>query len=206
MTAASERDGPAHNKHVRPALPGSYERLFHDAQMPRFLLPLRTDPELASALSTPRLDAQSGWCSTYRRLNAEVTTSTLDCPSSLILSCTSKRRGPSSRWSGPRSSRPRRCSTTTWRSIPRPQSLPAYTQTRERLFFASNAIYPLAIMPAWLHVIAGNPLSYEVDALRALMLAGGSNSFGLLTDFGVLTSTATLLVLIASRVYPHVVT
>jgi ABC-2 type transport system permease protein len=58
-----------------------------------------------------------------------------------------------------------------------------------------------------LHVIARiNPLSYEVDALRALMLAGGSSLFGLLKDFGVLTSTATLLVLIASRVYPHVVT
>ena len=41
------------------------------------------------------------------------------------------------------------------------------------LFFASNAIYPLAIMPPWLHVVARiNPLSYEVDALRALMIPG----------------------------------
>ena len=50
----------AHRKHVRPALAGSYERLFHDAQIPRFLLPLRTDPELASALAGPRLERAIG--------------------------------------------------------------------------------------------------------------------------------------------------
>jgi erythromycin esterase-like protein/predicted phosphoribosyltransferase len=60
VTAASEWDGPAHRKHVRPALAGSYERLFHDVQIPRFLLPLRTDLELASALSAPRLERAIG--------------------------------------------------------------------------------------------------------------------------------------------------
>ena len=60
VTAASEWDGPAHRKLVRPALAGSYERLFHDAQMPRFLLPLRRDPELASALAAPRLERAIG--------------------------------------------------------------------------------------------------------------------------------------------------
>ena len=60
VTAASEWDGPAHRKHVRPALPGSYERLFHDVQVPRFLLPLRTDLELASALAGPRLERAIG--------------------------------------------------------------------------------------------------------------------------------------------------
>jgi erythromycin esterase-like protein len=60
VTAASEWDGPAHRKHVRPALAGSYERLFHDAAMPRFLLPLRTDLELASALAAPRLERAIG--------------------------------------------------------------------------------------------------------------------------------------------------
>jgi len=41
------------------------------------------------------------------------------------------------------------------------------------LFFASNAIYPIEIMPGWLKVIARvNPLSYEVDALRCLMIEG----------------------------------
>ena len=39
------------------------------------------------------------------------------------------------------------------------------------LFFASNALYPIALMPAWLRAISHvNPLSYEVDALRGLLL------------------------------------
>ncbi len=72
------------------------------------------------------------------------------------------------------------------------------------LFFASNAIYPVSLMPAWLKVLArGNPLSYEVDALRALMPAGGSSAFGLGPDFAVLLGAMTLLVLIASRLYPR---
>ncbi len=42
------------------------------------------------------------------------------------------------------------------------------------LFFASNAIYPIVLMPVWLQAIARcNPLSYEVDALRDLMLVNG---------------------------------
>jgi erythromycin esterase-like protein len=54
VTAASEWGGAAQRKHVRPALAGSYERLFHDVQIPRLMLRLRTDLELASALM-PRL-------------------------------------------------------------------------------------------------------------------------------------------------------
>jgi ABC-2 type transport system permease protein len=39
------------------------------------------------------------------------------------------------------------------------------------LFFASNALYPTALMPAWVRAIARvNPLSYEVNALRQLLL------------------------------------
>ena len=39
------------------------------------------------------------------------------------------------------------------------------------LFFASNALYPVDVMPAWLHVLSTvNPLSYEVNALRALLI------------------------------------
>jgi ABC-2 type transport system permease protein len=75
------------------------------------------------------------------------------------------------------------------------------------LFFASNAIYPLAMMPSWLVVIARiNSLSYEVDALRALMIAGGDSVFGVGTDFVVLISSTVILVAIATRVYPRVVT
>ena len=60
VTAASEWDGPAHRKLVRPALAGSYERLFHEVHIPRFLLPLRTDLDLASALAVPRLERAIG--------------------------------------------------------------------------------------------------------------------------------------------------
>src|SRR5256886_1468900 len=41
VTAASDWDGPAERKRVRPALEDSYEASFHDADIPNFLLPLR---------------------------------------------------------------------------------------------------------------------------------------------------------------------
>jgi ABC-2 type transport system permease protein len=74
------------------------------------------------------------------------------------------------------------------------------------LFFASNAIYPISIMPDWLRVISHvNPLSYEVDALRALMIKNGASSFGLGVDFCVLAATTFILVIIGARLYPRVV-
>jgi erythromycin esterase-like protein/predicted phosphoribosyltransferase len=60
VTAATEWDGPAHRRHVRPALAGSYERAFHDVGIARFLLPLRTDLELAAATMAPRLERAIG--------------------------------------------------------------------------------------------------------------------------------------------------
>ncbi len=73
------------------------------------------------------------------------------------------------------------------------------------LFFASNAIYPIVLMPVWLQAIARcNPLSYEVDALRDLMLVNGISAFGLGTDFVVLFVVATVLVIIGARLYPRV--
>jgi ABC-2 type transport system permease protein len=75
------------------------------------------------------------------------------------------------------------------------------------LFIASNAIYPIAMMPAWLQWVAhGNPLPYEVDALRALMLANGTSTFGLGWDFGILLSATAVLVVLGARLYPRVVT
>jgi hypothetical protein len=59
--------------------------------------------------------------------------------------------------------------------------LASLVRTRERfmgigqlvvmpLFFASSALYPIAIMPRWLQVIAHiNPLSYEVHGMRELL-------------------------------------
>jgi ABC-2 type transport system permease protein len=74
------------------------------------------------------------------------------------------------------------------------------------LFFASNAIYPIDMMPGWLQVIArGNPLTYLVDALRALMIEGGRSAFGLGTDVGIQVIAIGALVAIAARLYPSVV-
>ena len=71
------------------------------------------------------------------------------------------------------------------------------------LFFASNAIYPIDMMPAWLrHVATVNTLSYEVDALRTLMINGGISSFGLGTDFAVQGLALIVLVAIATKLYP----
>ena len=39
------------------------------------------------------------------------------------------------------------------------------------LFFASSALYPIAVMPGWLKALSlVNPLTYEVDALRGLLI------------------------------------
>lgn len=74
------------------------------------------------------------------------------------------------------------------------------------LFFASNAIYPIAIMPAWLQVVSRvNPLTYEVDALRSLMVTGGTSTYGVGFDLGILFGATTVLVTIAGRLYPNVV-
>lgn len=70
------------------------------------------------------------------------------------------------------------------------------------IFFASNAIYPLSLMPAWLRAVSHlNPLTYEVDALRALMLANGTSDYGLPLDFGVLLAGTAALTSIAARMY-----
>lgn len=73
------------------------------------------------------------------------------------------------------------------------------------LFFASNAIYPIAIMPGWLKVIARyNPLTYEVDALRALMINGGTSLYGLTFDFAFLILSMIILTAIATVLYPSI--
>jgi len=73
------------------------------------------------------------------------------------------------------------------------------------LFFASNAIYQIAIMPAWLQLIShANPLTYEVDALRTLMLAGGASTYGIGVDLAVLPAGVVMLVVLGGRLYPNV--
>lgn len=74
------------------------------------------------------------------------------------------------------------------------------------LFFASNAIYPINLMPGWLKAVAHvNPLTYEVDALRGLMLAGSQFQVGLGLDLAVLLLAVAVLIAIGTRLYPTVV-
>ena len=60
VTAASDWDGPAERKNVRPAHPESYEALFHDVDVPNFFLNLRSDGDLASHLRSERLERAIG--------------------------------------------------------------------------------------------------------------------------------------------------
>jgi len=66
------------------------------------------------------------------------------------------------------------------------------------LFFASNAIYPTSIMPDWLRAITiVNPLSYAVDAMRALLVTGDFSTIpqdiiALLVATAVLATMASL--------------
>jgi erythromycin esterase-like protein len=60
VTAASEWDEPPQRKTVQPSLAGSFERLFHDTGVPRFLLRLRDDAEVSEMLAEPRLERAIG--------------------------------------------------------------------------------------------------------------------------------------------------
>ncbi|MCU1241388.1 MAG: erythromycin esterase-like enzyme [Candidatus Acidoferrum typicum] len=60
VTAASNWDAPAERKRVRPALPGSYEDLFHATEVPGFLLMLRGAEWLSGVLNQQRLERAIG--------------------------------------------------------------------------------------------------------------------------------------------------
>lgn len=60
VTAASDWDTPPQKKRVRPGLEGSYEALFHAADIARFLLVLRNQGPLRQALREPRLERAIG--------------------------------------------------------------------------------------------------------------------------------------------------
>ncbi|MBT1094693.1 ABC transporter permease [Streptomyces sp. Tu102] len=64
------------------------------------------------------------------------------------------------------------------------------------LFFGSNALYPLSVMPGWLQAVSkANPLSYQVDALRGLLIGSPAH---LALDFAVLVVAAALGITAAS--------
>jgi len=60
VTAASDWGGPAECKRVRPALPGSYEALFHSTQRVRFLLIWSDNDTMSERLRAPRLERAIG--------------------------------------------------------------------------------------------------------------------------------------------------
>jgi ABC-2 type transport system permease protein len=71
------------------------------------------------------------------------------------------------------------------------------------LFFASNALYPIEVMPAWLQVVSRvNPLSYLVDALRGLLVGTPAH---LLLDLAVLTGAVVVGVAVAGALLGRLV-
>jgi erythromycin esterase-like protein len=60
VTAASNWGAPPERKRVRPGMSGSYEALFHETGLPRFLLTLRSDDKAATALRKRRLERAIG--------------------------------------------------------------------------------------------------------------------------------------------------
>lgn len=71
------------------------------------------------------------------------------------------------------------------------------------LFFASNALYPVDVMPEWLRWLSAvNPLSYEVNALRTLLVGIPSN---VVLDIGVLVVAATVGIATASALLRRLV-
>jgi len=84
----------------------------------------------------------------------------------------------------------------------------SFMKTRERfmgigqaltmpLFFASNALYPVSMMPEIIRWIAFfNPMSYVVDAVRSLMITGNLSS--LLTDLAAIMLFDAVMFIVAS--------
>jgi ABC-2 type transport system permease protein len=69
------------------------------------------------------------------------------------------------------------------------------------LFFSSSALYPTKVMPGWLQVISRvNPLSYEVEALRGLLIGTATN---MLLDVVVLAAFTVASIVTASLLLPR---
>lgn len=60
VTAASEWDGPAATKQVRPGMPRSYEAVFHEVGIPQFWLNLRSSDPAIAKLKKSRLQRAIG--------------------------------------------------------------------------------------------------------------------------------------------------
>jgi erythromycin esterase-like protein len=60
VIAATDWGEPGRARRVRPALAGSFEELFHDTGVPRFLLPIRVGSRVEDVLSQQRLERAIG--------------------------------------------------------------------------------------------------------------------------------------------------
>ncbi|MFL6335693.1 MAG: erythromycin esterase family protein [Pyrinomonadaceae bacterium] len=60
VTASSDWDEPGRRRRVRPALEGSYEALFHEAGVEKFMIDLRAEGEARELLRLPRLERAIG--------------------------------------------------------------------------------------------------------------------------------------------------
>ncbi len=90
-----------------------------------------------------------------------------------------------------------------------------FLKTRERfmgigqvitlpLFFLSNALYPMEIMPPILRDISAyNPMSYAVDAVRSLMITNQTST--LLIDVAVIVMFDIAMFVIASRAFKRII-
>ena len=99
VTAAHEWDEPAALRSVRPSLPGSYERLFHDVGLPA-VRPAALDAGGGSVPLPARVSSAPSACFIARKRSARATTSRRGCPSSSISSCMSTARAHWSHSSG----------------------------------------------------------------------------------------------------------
>jgi ABC-2 type transport system permease protein len=91
----------------------------------------------------------------------------------------------------------------------------SFMKTRERfmgigqaiimpLFFASNALYPVQIMPRILQDFSVvNPLSYVVDAVRGLMITGDLSN--LLIDLGAIAVFDVVMFILASISFRRII-
>ena len=71
------------------------------------------------------------------------------------------------------------------------------------LFFASNALYPIDVMPTWLQVVSRiNPLSYLVDALRGLLVGTPAH---VLLDLTVLVGATAVGIVVAGSLLNRLV-
>nr|WP_307846422.1 ABC transporter permease [Actinospica durhamensis] len=69
------------------------------------------------------------------------------------------------------------------------------------LFFTSSALYPISVMPGWLQPLSRiNPLTYEVDGLRSLLIGSPTD---MPLNLAVLAGSTLLAVTVASKLLPR---